>query len=81
MSEDEGVAPLQAALEAAPARVTPLWAKGLWALGGHDSRVRTRRRAGLREACIVAKGQGKLHRVGAKGAPAPQFRALGEGPP
>jgi len=37
--------------------------------------------AGLRGACRVAKGRGKLHRVGAKGAPAPQFRALGEGAP
>jgi hypothetical protein len=33
------------------------FAKGLWALGGHGSRVRTRRRAGLRGACIVAKGR------------------------
>jgi hypothetical protein len=45
------------------------------------SRQRSRHRAGLRGACIVAKGRCKLHRVGAKGAPAPQFRAVGEGSP
>ncbi len=68
-------------LEAAPARVTPALGKG--ALGTRWPRqwVRTRRRAGSCGACIVAKGRCKLHRVGAKGAPAPQFRAVGEGPP
>ena len=67
--------------QAAPARVTPAPGKG--ALGTRWPRQSgtTRHRAGLRGACVVAKGQGKLHRVGAKGAPAPQFRAMGEGPP
>ena len=68
-------------LEAAPARVTPAPGKGALGTRWPRQSVGTRHRAGFRGACIVAKGRCKLHRVGAKGAPAPQFRAVGEGRP
>jgi hypothetical protein len=81
MSDDEGVTPLQAACEAATARVTPVPGKG--ALGTRRPRggPAPGHRAGSCGACAVAKGRCKLHDGGAKGVPAPQFRVVGEGVP
>jgi hypothetical protein len=81
MSDDEGVTPLQAAFEAAPARITPALGKGALGTRWPRQSVGNQTLSWVLLGLVVAKGRSKLHRVGAKGAPAPQFRAVGEGPP
>jgi hypothetical protein len=56
MSDDEGVTPLQAALEAAPARVTPAPGKG--ALGTRRLRPRVRTRTLSRILRYLRRGEG-----------------------